>query len=86
MRSDNENLLDILRHIKQHYQYQFYLLASTLQLLSKVITNAQYISRNCNNVQAVNVIKPTIFFFLSGFSFTNIHDLRGSRGSGRLSI
>ena len=26
------------------------------------------------------------FFFLSGFSFTNIHDSRGSSGRGRVSI
>ena len=26
------------------------------------------------------------FFFLSGFSFTNIHDSRDSRGRGRVSI
>ena len=28
----------------------------------------------------------TFFFFLSGFSFTNIHDSRDSRGRGRVSI
>ena len=28
----------------------------------------------------------TFFFFLSGFSFTNIHDSRDSRGKGRVSI
>ena len=81
MRSDNENLLDILRHIKQHYQYQFYLLASTLQLLSKVITDAQCISRNCNNVQAVNVIKPTIFFFYLGF-LSRTFTIHGTAGEG----
>ena len=27
-----------------------------------------------------------VFFFLSGFSFTNIHDSRDSRGRGRVSI
>ena len=26
------------------------------------------------------------FFFLSGFSFTNVHDSRDSRGRGRVSI
>ena len=81
MRSDNENLLDILRHIKQHYQYQFYLLASTLQLLSKVITDAQCISRNCNNVQAVNVIKPTIFFSIWVF-FHEHSRFTGQQGKG----
>ena len=30
--------------------------------------------------------RPSDFFFLSGFSFTNIHDSRDSRGRGRVSI
>ena len=33
-----------------------------------------------------DLVIPLFFFFLSGFSFTNIHDSRDSRGRGRVSI
>ena len=33
-----------------------------------------------------NITRAIFFFFLSGFSFTNIHDSRDNRGRGRVSI
>ena len=33
-----------------------------------------------------NLQEVFFFFFLSGFSFTNVHDSRDSRGRGRVSI
>ena len=52
------------------------------------IFNFGYITKkkfsNCKNINRVN---PLFFvFFLSGFSFTNIHVSRDSRGRGRVSI
>ena len=32
------------------------------------------------------ILHDNFFFFLSGFSFTNIHDSRDSRGRGRVSF
>ena len=43
--------------------------------------------KNVKDLQrANNNVKKNYFFFLSGFSFTNIHDSRNSRERGRVFI
>ena len=37
-------------------------------------------------IKRCGVFPGNFFFFLSGFSFTNIHDSQDSRGRGRVSI
>ena len=60
-----------------------------LELVEAVLVHCNLVNNNYqqeSKVLLTFVPNKEFFFFLSGFSFTNIHDSRDSRGRGRVSI
>ena len=51
-----------------------------------IVFGSKDIVSNEGTTQGDNFAMSFFFFFLSGFSFTNIHDSRDSRGRGRVSV
>ena len=64
------------------YEKQQYFSGTKYNNIIKITNN----NNNNNNNNNDDNCNNNNFFFLSGFSFTNIHDSRDSRGRGRVSV